>query len=439
MSDNDTVKCGHHQSILADLLCPEPYDHFFDKVVGERVLHLREGNAATRAVIIGGDPKTTILNAYERLSGTLTCHSGSARTRPPEAHETFCATEFLDLIHEYHRSGYTVRIPDATSLSPQLARLCRAIESIFENPASAVIFWSAAGADAPIHHDEYDLIAIQLCGRKRWFLSTDPPSLPNTWKAAGEGEPDFARHQVIDVAPGDLLYIPRGVAHTVSSTTESIHVAIGFVPVTVREVMAAAVDYLSEMSREIRAGVTARADALALGGGRREVSARLRKGLSALMPHCESGEFIEAALERRRARMIQDLPRLRKDRVMPHITPATRMRHDPLAIAHLLSTRNSIDLRLPGERILLHPGAEDAVRYILDTPEFRVADLPGALGEDVKVALVSRLAQSGFLEPSANLTADVVSLHHERRLRRSREPAKKRPGNTRPFPSEVSG
>jgi ribosomal protein L16 Arg81 hydroxylase len=50
-----------------------------------------------------------------------------------------------------------------------------------------------------------------------------------------------------------MLHLPRGTAHTVQSTTESIHLSIGFLPVTVREAMAAAVDYLSESDRSIRA------------------------------------------------------------------------------------------------------------------------------------------------------------------------------------------
>lgn len=58
-----------------------------------------------------------------------------------------------------------------------------------------------------------------------------------------------------------------------------------------------------------------------------------------------------------------------------------------------------VDFRQPGERMLVHRGAEQSLRFIANTPEFRVAELPGELGDDVKVALVNRLVASGFLVP----------------------------------------
>lgn len=388
------------KDILARFLDPMPYDRFFEEFVGRKAVHLADGDLAARAAIIGDDPGSTILNAYEAFSPKLTCHSGSAKVAPPNPRRVGSAQEFHDLIREYHQAQYTVRIPETAGLSPRLQSLCRAFEVLFETPASAGIFWSAAGADAPVHHDEVDLVVIQLTGNKRWFVSADPPTLPNTWKTAGEGAPALERHHVIDVKPGDLIYMPRGTAHTVTSTTESIHAFIGFMPVTVREAMAAAVDYLSELDRSIRAGITTRADELSRGEGMPQVFEQVRRGLEDLLGKCRSDEFISEAISRRRARMIEDLPRLRKNPSGEQITPRSRVRHTSLAVAHVLATDNVVDFRQPGERILVHRGAEEALRYIVDKREFRVADLPGPLNDDVKVALVSRLVTSGFLEPA---------------------------------------
>lgn len=384
---------------LAELLHPESWDRFFEEFVGRQPLHLQAGDSAARAGIAGRDPKAAILNAFEAFAPTLTCHSGSAKVPPPRARRVADAAQFEALVGEFHRAGYTVRIPDATDLSPQLRRLCRALEVVFENPADAAIFWSAAGANAPVHHDEYDLIVIQLTGRKRWFISADPPTLPNTWKTAGEGAPPMERYNTYDVAPGDVIYLPRGTAHTVDSTTESIHASIGFLPVTVRQALIAAVDCLSETDRSVRAGVTRRADDLARGEGMQALAEHIRSAAESLLEKCRSDEFVRAAMERRRARMIEDLPKLAANGAgAPQIRPDSRVRHHPLAFAQVLTTGEIVDFRQPGERFLVHRGAELALRYIAATPEFRVADLPGGLGDDVKVALVGRLVMSGFLE-----------------------------------------
>jgi hypothetical protein len=385
---------------LVRLLNPVPYDQFFDEIVGKRLLHDNTPERAGRAAIIGPDPQAKILESFDEFAHNLTCHSGSAKVPPPQARRVGSSAEFEGLIREYHKVDYTVRIPETKNLSPELLQLCRALEAIFENPASAAIFWSKAGANAPVHHDEVDLFIVQLTGKKRWFISAEPPTLPNMWKTAGEGAPPLERHHVIDVVPGDLIYMPRGTSHTVESTTESIHVAVGVLPVTVREAMSAVVDYLSEMDLFIRTGITDRADDLSRGVGKQQVTRRLRRALEDLLARCQSDEFIHDAMERRRARMIEDLPKLKSDGAGAQILPDSWVRHHSLAVSHVLATRDLVDFRQPGERLLIHRGAEESLRFIATTPEFRVADIPGALGDDVKVALVSRLVMSGFLVPA---------------------------------------
>jgi hypothetical protein len=39
------------------------------------------------------------------------------------------------------------------------------------------------------------------------------------------------------------------------------------------------------------------------------------------------------------------------------------------------------------------------LRFIAATPAFRVADIPGDLPDEIRVALVTRLVTSGFLQP----------------------------------------
>lgn len=387
------------QDTLAELLQPIAYDQFFDQVVGKRLLHENSPQRSDRAALIGPDPRATILGAFEAFSANLTCHSGSAKLPPPQPRRVANPSEFESLIREYHDTEYTVRIPDATGLSPDLFHLCRAIETLFENPASANIFWSRAGANAPVHHDEVDLFIVQLTGKKRWYISSEPPTLPNTWKVAGEGAPPLEKHHVVDVVPGDLIYMPRGTPHTVDSTTESIHVAIGVLPITVRESMSAVVDYISETDRSVRSGIADRADDFSKGVGRQEAALRLRSALQDLLARCESDEFIFQALDRRRARMIEELPRLKSSEPTVQIHPGTLIRQNPLAMAHVLTTEDLVDFRQPGERILVHRGAEESLRFIAETPEFRVSEVPGAMGDDVKVALVNRLVMSGFLIP----------------------------------------
>ncbi|KAA9129568.1 hypothetical protein F3N42_15345 [Marinihelvus fidelis] len=389
------------RELLTNLVRPETYDSFMDGYVGRRFLHARSGDNAL-AGIIGPDPAATILDAHDRFAHTLTCHSGSAQVPSPRARRVADRDGFAALLAEYHQARYTVRIPDATTLSPELARLCRALEMLFENPASAAIFWSTDGLDAPVHHDEYDILIIQLAGSKQWYISSDAPTLPNTWKGAGEPAPPLPNYRTVDVVAGDVLYLPRGTAHTVKSTTESIHLSIGFLPVTVRQALIAMVDAMAEANLPLRTGATTRADALALDrqGGLGEVAQHVRTALSQLQQAGGSDAYVRDAMARRRARLIEDMPRLaRNDAPAPQLQPQTRLHHHPLAMAQLLATPQVADLRLPGDRVLTHPGATPALQWIIGQPEFVIADIPGGLPDEVKLALAGRLVASGYLEP----------------------------------------
>lgn len=388
------------RAILAELLRPHSYDSFFEEFVGRQPLALLGDDRTDRAGILGDDPKKTILAAFEKHAPELTCHTLAPKTPPPVARRVADAAEFHALIREYHDLDYTVRIPEAVDLSPELRRLTRALEVILEVPVGAVIFWSAAEAKAPVHYDEIDVIAIQLVGEKRWFVSEDPSELPNEWKTAGEGPPSLDRYSTVDVGPGDLLYLPRGTAHTVESTAESIHISIGFVPVTVREAIIAALDHLSDSDKPLRTGVTRRADALSNGEGTGQVSAQVKDGLEKLLASCQSDAFIQQAMGRRRAKMIADLPKLSPSSPGNPTTVQTTVKHNPLGMTHVIKSPTVLDFSQPGEHIFIHPGAEESLQFIVATPQFRVGDIPGEIGDDVRIALVNRLLSSGLLEPA---------------------------------------
>ncbi len=94
----------------------------------------------------------------------------------------------------------------------------------------------------PLHWDTHGLLAMQLCGSKRWNLYSPchPRPLPgqNYDRMPGvsyEGrEPDM----VVDVREGDVLYVPRGWAHEVVTTGEcSIHITFGFHALTVHDLV----------------------------------------------------------------------------------------------------------------------------------------------------------------------------------------------------------
>lgn len=387
------------KSLISRILHPLDYDQFLDEAVGKRPVALLGEDDGRREHIIGEKPRQAILDRYEDYAPKLTCHIAQPTQPPPKARKVKGPEEFDALVNEFFALGYTVRIPSASDLSGELAAFIRALETVFSCKADTVVFWSGPGARAPVHDDEYDVIALQLHGRKKWFLSNALPSLPNPWKA-GKRVPELGQHSTIEVEPGDLLYIPRGTVHTVESMTESIHLSIGFTPVTVRDAIAAALDHCSDGERSLREGVTERAESVAAGEETARIAEEVRAGLKKLVAACESDEFIREAIEWRTSRMICDMAPLPSTPPRP-ISLDTRLRHHPLAAAKVILAGQDLDFAQPGQHILVHPGAEESLRYIASTSEFTVADIPGPLADDVRIALVQRLVATGFLEVAA--------------------------------------
>ncbi|NNC72454.1 MAG: hypothetical protein HKN78_06205 [Sphingomonadaceae bacterium] len=385
-------------ALLGSWLAPLTTGQFLDDVLGKRLHVDRKTKIAARQGLFGPDPRKTLLQGYRTLAAKIGPHAANPSGPPPGRQEVASAADFGRLIGEYHQRGYTVRIPEAEQFSLPLARFLRALELVLGKPARAEIFWSATDLTAPVHYDDYDIIVVHLHGQKRWFVADEEPRLSNPWKQIGEPPPVIERHSVHDLAVGDLLYCPRGTSHTVASPSESLHLSIGFSQLTVREAVQAALDHFADIDRPLRDAAGKRGDAAAQGEPVGDIAAQIRSALGRLDESCRSAGFVAEALDHRMSRTVAELPSLGGAMTAQPVTAQSAVRHTPLAIAHVRETNGVIDFSQPGGHVPMHIGAADSVRFVAETPAFRVGELPGEIGDDVRVALVTRLIGSGFLE-----------------------------------------
>lgn len=93
---------------------------------------------------------------------------------------------------------------------------------------ATVFFTPPESKGLPWHRDPLHVISVQVNGSKKWLIERNPP--PGSW-AAGDIEGDFsgADREIIEVTltPGQAVYMPPGVAHTVYTTGEpSTHLSL---------------------------------------------------------------------------------------------------------------------------------------------------------------------------------------------------------------------
>jgi hypothetical protein len=251
---------------------------------------------------------------------------------------------------------------------------------------------------APVHCDDHDLIVVQLIGSKRWYVSKRASELGNVWKGIPGDAPHLGAHEILVLHPGDALYLPRGTYHTVDSDTLSLHLALGFTPLTAREALIAAVDHLSDLDRSLRCTVGGRL-AYQLGGvGFDGLSRSVLDSLARVLTACKTPGFLFAALQRRSARVIPALAALPTPGPAAPLSLNSTLRQTDCAFCHLTANSEKIDVSYPGGHIFIHRGAQESVLFLVRTPIFKVRDIPGAVDDEVRLSLAARFVEIGFLE-----------------------------------------
>ncbi len=147
--------------------------------------------------------------------------------------------------------GLTVYIPDLTPCVPDLDALLRQLEAelgVRAGSARCGAFASPPGDGLACHYDAEDVISIQLAGRKRFHLApvAELPAPYGMQYGPGSAAyedlypqitgafPDWqdAHFETVDMAPGSVLFMPRGTWHRSEALSESLAVSIILRPPT---------------------------------------------------------------------------------------------------------------------------------------------------------------------------------------------------------------
>lgn len=147
--------------------------------------------------------------------------------------------------------GLTVYFPDVTPCVAGLEALLRQLETelgIRAGSARCGAFASPPGDGLACHYDAEDVISIQLAGRKRFHLAPvaelptpygmqyGPGSTPydDLYPQVAGPFPDWrhAHFEHIDMAPGSVLFMPRGTWHRSEALSESLAISIILRPPT---------------------------------------------------------------------------------------------------------------------------------------------------------------------------------------------------------------
>jgi ribosomal protein L16 Arg81 hydroxylase len=306
----------------------------------------------------------------------------------------------VDQVFRLHAEGATVILNHLHSRHPPLAELCAALELEFSAPFQTNVYLTPAGAQGfKPHFDTHDVFVLQVEGSKRWQLYGTPVDLAlrGHGEAARRDDPGPVAEE-FDLRTGDTLYIPRGRVHDAMSTDEaSLHITVGVLSWTWFDLLLEAVETLAASDRDVRAALPrgfARAgfDRDSFRKSFAEFAGRIAAEVD---PDQLLDRFSERFIGRRRPFLRGQMQALAR---AGGITPETTVGCRPYLSCLIDEDGEAVRVRFHGNEITLPPHAGAAVRHALETPRFRVCDLPGDLDDAGKVVLARRLVREGLLQ-----------------------------------------
>jgi len=367
-------------------------------------LALREGTAWR--LMPGNDPgryagllSVADLDAFLRTDAARTprvsmadgARTGSAAVPPDEYLEDGGDRVDLPRLFARHDAGASLVVSQFHEIHPPLARFCRGLEKAFLHGVQANIYLTPPGAQGfRVHFDTHDVLVLQVSGRKAWrvwdAIPFAAPTRHTPW--ANNATPGGEPHALV-MAPGDALYLPRGVMHEAmvqDGADPSLHITLGFMEPAIGEMLRHLLADLEAEQPALRAAIPTwrLAD-----GGLDAVQARLTAALAVLAGPGVADRLALAALDRL-ARDRMSLPTRRLHTPPPG--PEDRLR--------LSETMHHTLVPLPegGAALRWYGGVETLGAAELDwLMALEDGATPAALG-DGALEFCRRLARVGLLE-----------------------------------------
>ena len=132
-------------------------------------------------------------------------------------------------LHDLLSQGVSIIVDVAHRSIPQIRQLATAIEREMQikTQVNAYLSFSKGGAFKP-HWDSHDVLVVQVHGHKRWRVWNAEVLHPVGRCDPSTVNASVAPDQEVEMAPGDVLFIPRGEPHSAAVSAErSVHLTIG--------------------------------------------------------------------------------------------------------------------------------------------------------------------------------------------------------------------
>jgi hypothetical protein len=280
-----------------------------------------------------------------------------------------------------------------------LSYFSRKLEKLLSYPCSVNVYLTPKNARAlKPHYDDHEVFILQIYGVKHWRVFDSQVVYPYDGMPRTEGvKCNFDKPLCeLDLAPGDLLYLPRGFVHDALTLDQaSIHLTVSLHPYTWLDVFE---ELIAEARRDSRFRKSLEVG-FAQGTG---VSSLMKEEFATLLNTFSKNANLETAIDKVAAHFISTRPPLFENQLnslnnIRRIDQSTTLQRQPGMISRLKIEGKCATLSFNGKDIRFPKHLDSVLRYIDRDGEFTLDDIPGELHIAEKTVIVRSLVREGFL------------------------------------------
>jgi hypothetical protein len=297
-------------------------------------------------------------------------------------------------LFELYGEGATLILNQADRVVPSLNAACRALTLEMGLPVQANIYITPrAAAGFSRHSDDHEVLILQIAGSKRWLLY--PQMYPQMHPQSAQPAPGANGTVEIDLQCGDLLYLPRGLAHSArAQEADSIHVTIGL-----------RLAYAFELIEELAALAGENGDFLqpmpprfADEASKHAYETAFLCQLQSLISKTSLSELMERRFHALVEKQAKGWPgRLSDLRLLHDVTQATVVCRRPGILTRVRNDGKFLSVDFAGKCVTIPVVLEGPLDTIMSGNTFAIQQLEGLINASGKVKLVAEFVKAGLL------------------------------------------
>jgi bifunctional lysine-specific demethylase and histidyl-hydroxylase NO66 len=253
------------EDALGFLIAPVGREDFLDRVYEREALINIRNEPERYAELLTLDSLDQFIASADLREGMVDLTNHKNRISPDSYIEEGGKISRVAITEEYLR-GATIILPQLHDSMFNLSEFCRALEEVFSCHMQTNIYLTPQDSEGdgnqgfPTHYDNHDVFVMQISGAKAWKLYGAPVETPFRGERfeLGRHEPGPVTEE-FTLAPGDCVYIPRGLMHDAQNVgaEPSLHITVGLITKTWADLLLESISELALTAPEFRRSLPA--------------------------------------------------------------------------------------------------------------------------------------------------------------------------------------